>query len=389
MDSNRQDYRTMIAINLLWASATAGPMSILSLILRSKGVDIHSIGFIMASNVVGSFIGTLVSGWASVRYGPLRVVITAILCTSIALLSFEWTTAYPIPAILSRLLQGFGFGLFLAAGISYVQSKTSEANQRYAMGMFSAMAIAPYFFAQFEAEWYLNRYGPGGIFAIGAAPFVLALLGALYLLPREQAVKGKPKGGSYIAVLKTPHVYPPFICMMVNGMMFAFGASFMPIMLADSAILIGCYFAPYAITTLAMRFFLVQRLEKLSHPSILAIGMIAMGIAGIIPILSLTTFSVILSGFFYGLGYTFIGPTCIAYATSFFPPSERPRANALVQTFFQGGSIFAPIAAGFFLANAGLYGLTFFMSLIGFLSIILATFMFILSTGSQAAHERA
>jgi len=63
----------------------------------------------------------------SVRYGPLRVVIAAILCTGTAFVSFEWTTAYPIPALLSRLLQGLGFGLFMTAGISYVQSKTPES----------------------------------------------------------------------------------------------------------------------------------------------------------------------------------------------------------------------------------------------------------------------
>jgi MFS family permease len=341
----------------------------------------------MASSTVAMFIGTLISGWAVIRYGPLRVIIAAMICTSVALLSFEWTTDHAVPAILSRLLQGTGFGLFMTAGISYVQSKTPEANQQYAIGLFSAMAIAPYFFAQFEAEWYLRTFGAGGIFAIGAAPFVFALAWALRLLPREKPVKGKPKGASYRTVLSTPQIYPPYFCMTLNGMLFGFGASFIPIMLADSAILVGWYFTPFAIMTLGTRFFLVKHLQKLPKAVLLTLGMVAFGFGALCPLVSMTTISIVLSGALYGFGYAFVGPNVIVSVGQFFTPAERPRAVALTQTFFQGGSVLAPIIAGYAISALGKIGLPLFMAAIGFGAITMAALVLMLSTGPATARE--
>jgi MFS family permease len=139
MDRDRLDYRSMVGINFLWNSGTIGVGAVCSFILRQKGINVRLIGIVMSMSVVASIIGAQIAGMASVRYGPFRVVIAVILCAGTAMVSFEWTSAYPIPVLLSRLLQGLGFGLFMTANISYVQSKTPEPHQQYAMGMFSAM----------------------------------------------------------------------------------------------------------------------------------------------------------------------------------------------------------------------------------------------------------
>jgi MFS family permease len=78
MDSDRPDYRSMIAVNFfLWNSATIGPMAAFPLILRQNGIDVHLIGIIMSVNVLASIIGAQVAGTAGVRYGAPRVVIAA------------------------------------------------------------------------------------------------------------------------------------------------------------------------------------------------------------------------------------------------------------------------------------------------------------------------
>jgi MFS family permease len=196
MDRDRLDYRSMIGISFLWSSATLGPGAVFSLILRQKGIDVHPIGIIMSMSVVVSIIGAQIAGTASVRYGPLRVVIAAILCAGMAFVSYEWTTSYPVPVLLARLLQGMGFDLFMTAGIANVQSKTPESNQQYAMGMFSAMAIAPSFFAQWESQYWLDHYGPDGIFLVHSLLFLFVLAFALAVLRTDKPLPPKSKRGS-------------------------------------------------------------------------------------------------------------------------------------------------------------------------------------------------
>lgn len=385
----RYAFASIIGINLLWATATAGPVSVLSLILRDNAIDIHSIGIIMGTSTVAMFIGTLLSGTAVIRYGPLRVILIAILCTGIALASFEWTTSLTIPALLSRFVQGLGFGLFMTAGISYVQSVVPETNHQYAIGLFSAMAITPYFLAQWEAQYWLDTFGPNGLFLTHALIFVVVLGMALGLWRTEKPVKEKPKGASYKAVLSVPGVYPPYMCMMLNGMLFGFGASFMPILLKDSAILLGVYFTPFAVLTLGARFFLVNRLQKLPKPILLALGMISLALGAIIPMISMGTASIALAGALYGFGYSFIGPTVAVSVGQFFLPAERPRSIALMNTFFQAGSVFAPIAASYAFAAFGLLGLLLFMLMIGVAALVAALVVILPWSQTPVAESKA
>lgn len=388
---NRFDYQSMIGVNLLWACSTSIPMGVLSLILQRKGLDARWIGLVIASNVVGAIIGSIVSGKLAVRYGPLKVVIAAILCASAALVSFEWTASHEYAALVSRVVQGFGFGMFLAAGIAYVNSKVSTpAEIRTVSGMFSVMAIAPYFFAQFVGQWYLDTYGPAWIFTIFTAPIVLALGVTFYLLPRE-AMKARPKGGSYLSVLKRPQVYPPYLCMMMNGVLFGLGASFIPIMLHASDILIGWYFTPYAVIAVLGRYFILPRqyIKDTSDEVVLAFGMAYLGVGCLIPIFDLSTVSMAISGALYGLAYVFIGPTVIANVTMRFEPPERPIPNALVQTWFQAGAFIAPILASYFFLWGGRFGLALFMSVIGLVSITLSGLMVVLATGPALVRKGA
>jgi MFS family permease len=393
VDRDRLDYRSMLGINFLWNSATIGVGAVFSLILRQRGIDVRLIGIVMSMGVVASIIGAQIAGTASVRCGPLRVVIAAILCTGTALVSFEWTTAYPIPLLLSRLLQGLGFGLFMTAGISYVQSKTPEPNQQYAMGMFSAMAIAPFFFAQWESQYWLDHYGPDGIFLAHSLVFLFVLAFALALLRTEKPVRGHSKDGSYRAVLALPQVYPPYLCIFINGMLYGFGGSFLPILLKDSGILLGFYFTPFALVTLGSRFFFMKHLQKLPKPLVLSLGMISLGLSAMLPVFALNTETILVSGALFGVGHSFVGPTVAVSVGQYFAPAERPRTNALMYNCLQVGWFVSPLAASYAMAGRGLRGLLFFMGLIGIAAIVMPACVFIPGartrpvSSSEFAHE--
>jgi MFS family permease len=378
MDRDRLDYRNMIGINFLWNSATVGVGAVFTLILRQKGIDVRLIGLIMSASVVASIFGAHIAGTASVRYGPIRVVVVAILCADAAMASFEWTSAYPLPVLLSRLVQGFGFGLFMTAGISYVQSKTPESNQQYAMGMFSAMAIAPFFFAQWEAQYWLDHYGPDGIFLAHSAIFLFVLPLALALLRTEKHVVSHGRGGSYRDVLAVPQVYPPYLCMFVNGMLFGFSGSFLPILLKDTGILLGVYFTPFALVTLGSRFFFMQHLQKLSKSLVLSLGMIALGLSAALPLAALNTGTIFVSGALFGIGHALVGPTVAVSVGQHFVPAERPRTNALIYSCLQTGWFISPLLASYAMAGWGIRGLLSFTALIGVAAIGMSVVVFAL-----------
>jgi hypothetical protein len=271
----------------------------------------------------------------------------------------------------------------MTAGISYIQSKTPEPNQQYAMGMFSAMAIAPFFFAQWESQYWLGHYGPNGIFLGHSLVFLFVLAFALALLRTEKPVRAHSKSGSYWAVLALPQVYPPYLCMFINGMLYGFGGSFLPILLNDSGILLGFYFTPFALVTLGSRFFFMKHLQKLPKPLVLSLGMISLGLSAMLPVFALNIETILVSGALFGVGHSFVGPTVAVSVGQYFAPAERPRTNALMYNCLQVGWFVSPLAASYAMARWGLRGLLFFMGLIGIAAFVVPVCVFALSARTR------
>ncbi|MGA9087089.1 MAG: MFS transporter [Methanoregula sp.] len=79
-------------------------------------------GAIYAAYFLGAFISTLPGGFLSDRYGRTPVIRTGLMLTVISGILLYYTSG-PLPVITLRLLEGLGAGLFIAAGMSYVNSQ--------------------------------------------------------------------------------------------------------------------------------------------------------------------------------------------------------------------------------------------------------------------------
>ncbi|HVP95815.1 MFS transporter [Methanoregula sp.] len=79
-------------------------------------------GAIYAAYFLGAFLSTLPGGILSDRYGRTPVIRTGLLLT-VASGALLFCTTGPVPVIFLRLVEGIGAGLFIAAGMSYVNSQ--------------------------------------------------------------------------------------------------------------------------------------------------------------------------------------------------------------------------------------------------------------------------
>src|SRR5208337_2752584 len=79
-------------------------------------------GSIYAAYFLGAFISTLPGGILSDRYGRTPVIRAGLMLTVASGILLYYTSG-PLPVVALRLLEGLGAGLFIAAGMSYVNSQ--------------------------------------------------------------------------------------------------------------------------------------------------------------------------------------------------------------------------------------------------------------------------
>jgi len=112
------------------------------------------IGAIYSSYFLGAFISTLPAGMLSDRYSRLPVILAGLVITCISGLALASFTGL-ILMIIARFVEGIGAGLFIAAGMSYVNS---EPDHEKLSGWFLALMNAGFVFGLLSAGWLSDTF---------------------------------------------------------------------------------------------------------------------------------------------------------------------------------------------------------------------------------------
>jgi len=267
----------------------------------------------------------------------------------------------------------FGFGLLTPCGQMFAQAVADEDDRKRAVGMFTAMFLIPTFFGPAIAEASLHRFGEPGYFGMTLLPILLGLFTAM-LLPRTE-IPAPPNTAGYLGLLRDRRSWLPNISAMQSGLAFTFANSFLPLMLSRYAIPVAAFFTPLSVVLLLTRFVGMQYLQRLPAARLMMLGLIAYASGTVI----LASFGadVTASGFagsLYGLGYGIIIPTAIDWLAGRYPPAERARPVALINTSFQVGAIISMQLTGIGLAAVGWPGILGLLA-----SVIFVVFVVILS----------
>lgn len=144
----------------------------------------------------GQFVGAIVFGSLSERYGRLPVLKWMVLAMSVLAVACGVVTSYE-QLLVIRAVQGLAIGGALPVAISYVNEVAPTATRGRFFGTFQFLMISGFVLANVVAAKLVPLYGWRIMFVLGAAPLLLLpFTRALPESPRWLAAKGRAEAAA-------------------------------------------------------------------------------------------------------------------------------------------------------------------------------------------------
>jgi MFS family permease len=294
------------------------------------------------------------------RFGGFMVML--------GLASFAVTQDDFVGSVISRCLQGVGFGLFMAPAMAYVTTRLTPERFIHYFGIAAAMAPLPQALGPLGAEWVLAHYGPVALFILGAVPALLALP----LLWALRSAEKTEKTGSYAKTLMSPRVRLPLVGVVVFGAMFGFVTAFMAAILTSREISVASFFTSYTLVLFGTRFGFLGLVERIDRRIVVGGGLTLLGIAMALLSVASSVPAVVVAGVIFGLGHSTGYPVISAWICEGVAPADRATPMAIFNAAFSVGISGSPLVTSWFVVAVG-YPLV--MQGLAALSIVMAAVM--------------
>ena len=320
-------------------------LAYLAVILRDLGVGETGIGIVMSAPLVPILVGMFLSGHLMERFGPLKVVRAGFVMILLAHLSLQVTVTDFTGVYLSRAFHGFGYGIFMPAGMTYVKGKLRPERMVHPFGIYSSMILLPHIVGPWLME---NLYGAIGLRSLFLATAVPSLLGnVLTRFPRTGAEPEKgPDPIGYGQLLRMGSLRPLFLAIFTVGIVYGIVPTLMALYLKIYSIPMVYYFTPFTAALFTGRFIVVRLLENLPRKTLVTAGFILMGVSHLWLISHRTASAAILAGIILGIGYSFEYPSLSVWISARFKPKERGKPVALLNMVFHAGIYITPLIGG-------------------------------------------
>jgi MFS family permease len=372
----RRDFWIFCAATFL-AFLTSSTIYYLAVVLASAGMDEKTIGYVLSSAVIPMTLAQLLSGHVLRRFAPLRVAITGQVITLLAFLSLQLTIADPIGASLSRIIGGLGFGLFWPAAMVFAKSKLSGSRSAYLVGIYACMISSPTSLGPGVAEWYFHNFGTARMFPTLALPLIIALLLMVVLRGNDRAPApgATRQATTYLSMLSARPTLLPNAGLLLVGMIWGFGLSFMALLIDRRGLPAAYFFTSSTITLLVSRFTVARLLtQKMPRDLVVALGFLSMGSAcAIIFGGAGSALALVIGGALFGAGHSIIFPTLSVWISGHFPPEQRSKAEGLIGVLLHLGLFGSPLISGYLAASFGLDELVMTIAVTAFLSSVAFT----------------
>ena len=336
------------AFACLFASLLNAHVALLTVVFMQAGHSLQTAGLLYSLFVIPVLVVNLLAGAVAARIGGLATTRVAMSLMIIGFGSLALTAGDFWGALVSRVVHGLGFGLYLPSIMTYGQSRLNQARFVALVIIFTSVIPFSYAFGPAMGELTLAQFGPTGFFLIGTAPALLGLIMTIGLRPlaRPQA-RGLDLSGAL-----QPHFILPLLGLFTCGLLHAYSMAFLPPDLVERGVALALFFIPSTIATGLTRvsgnFF-----QRFQPRALVACGVSLMAFGLAVLAMTSAVVPVIAGAVAFGLGSSVIYPVVSAWLSQGIAPERRAGSQAVGAACFYLGLYGTPFPLAFVVAPAG------------------------------------
>jgi MFS family permease len=345
-------------------SVTNAHSALLAIVFARSGYDLHEIGLLLSVFAAPVVLSALVSGAIADRFGALSTVRLAMVLLTIGFLSFDLTRASFPAAMVSRIIQAVGQGLFLGSALTYAQGRLSPVRFVYLLGIFSSLMVVSQALGPPLGAYVLDAFGERAMFTVAAIPALagLALTFGLRPLPRPPH-----SPGLHLFSVWRRHFPEPIWAVFVSGCMSGFTIAYLAAALEARTIPIASFFVASTASLFASRFFALRHVEDVDRRVLIATGLALMSLGFVaIAVAHAVWWPVIAGGILFGTGYSLVYPLLSAWMSEGLEPSRRAGPQALLNTSFNLGLFATPYPETLLISRFGYDATLYVLAGLGF-----------------------
>lgn len=331
---------------------TLSQTSLLSVILTQKGVPLPAIGLILSSYGITVILSSLFSGKIVNRIGALTTLRLGMVFLLCAHLSYHLTINSMVGAMASRMVQGLGFGLFMAPAMVYANVRLPKRRLVQLIGVLASMIQLPQAVGPPLGKIWLDYFGSDFFFVVGAAPAFLAILLTFRMAKEQHSARANEKLPLYPTAIH-PSMRLPLAGILVTGIMLGIVSSYMAPLLISKGIAIVLFFTFFPITAFVSRFLLLGILQAWPRHIMLIFAFSAMASAFLLLTLTNQPWVVVLIAILFGFGSSMTYPMLNAWMSERFTIAQQATPIAIFNAVFNFGLILTPFSAGYIIGFGG------------------------------------
>lgn len=346
---------------------TVSQTALLAVVMQNHGMSLARIGTVLGVYGAAVIVFMLAGAPLASRIGNLHTLRLGIVLLLLGHLSYQWSISNFPAAIVSRCVQGAGYGFFMPAAMTFAKSKLTKERFVYFFGIYASMVPLPNAIGPPLAAAYLNLFGEHLFFIVGALPALVAA-GLVVWLREERQAAGGPAPLPLLRTALLPALRQPLLAILVVGAIYGLIPSYMAALLTEKSVPIGFFFTSFTIVLFGARFVLIGWLEAWSRQRLLALGLGAMAVAYVVIAWTAGAVPIMLAGVAFGLGYSVAYPVLSVWVAEQFDPAQRTTPIALFNTVFSLGILLTPWLGSLAIAQFGYQGLLLALSSGGLLA---------------------
>jgi MFS family permease len=347
---------------------TMQQQALFAVVMKHRGMPLNDIGIVLAASGGAVLVISLVAGPIAARLGNLTTLRLSLAVMFVAYASFHWTIGSFPAAMVSRVIQGAGYGLFMPSALAFIRGKLTLGRLIYLVGIFSSMVSLPNAVGPPLGEAYLRAFGDAWFFPVTSLPLGLAVLLSIGLT--EERANGTAARLPLLQTALLPSLRRPFIAILVVGAIYGLILSYMASLLAEKDVPIAFFYTSFTIVLFGSRFVLMSRLSGASRMGLVAAGIGAMALSYVMVALFASPIPIAIAGILFGLGYSIAFPTVSVIVTEQFEPQQRATPLAIFNAMFSLGILLTPWFGTYLIGALGYNGLLYALAAVGLGAIV-------------------